>query len=158
MCRVFLTPFKRRSIIFASPFIWLFVSLALFNLMPVAANAAEASPAEATPVSSAFCEDMKNHKTLTSHGPVGCDRLTSVKFSYLGFDGRVHDGGEIIVMDAVAARVARIFDRLLALRFPLAKAQPVNRYEGDDDASMADNNTSAFNDRVVSGKIGRAHV
>jgi hypothetical protein len=28
---------------------------------------------------------------------------------------------------------------------------PVNRYDGDDDASMADNNTSSFNDRVVSG-------
>jgi len=138
MCRAFLTPFKRCSIIFAV--------LALLHLIPVAANAAEAAP-----VSSAFCEDMKNHKTLTGHGPVGCDRLASVKFSYLGFDGRVHDDGEIIVMDAVAARVARIFDRLLDLRFPLAKAQPVNRYEGDDDASMADDNTSAFNDRVVSG-------
>jgi hypothetical protein len=135
--------FKRRLIIFAV--------LALLNQMPMTASAAEASPAEISPISSAFCADMKAHKALTNHGPVGCERLASVKFSYLGFDGHVHDDGEMIVLDAVAARVGRIFDRLLQLRFPLAKARPVNRYDGDDDASMADNNTSSFNDRVVSG-------
>jgi len=63
----------------------------------------------------------------------------------------VHEDGEMIVLDAVAARVATIFDRLLHLRFPLAKARPINRYDGDDDASMADNNTSSFNDRPVAG-------
>jgi hypothetical protein len=124
----------------------LFAFLALLQPVPVAARAAEA-----TPISKDLCEEMKNHKTLTNHGPVGCDRLASVKFSYFGFDGRVHEDGEIIVLDAVAARVGRIFDRLLELRFPLKKVQPINRYEGDDDASMADNNTSSFNDRPVAG-------
>jgi hypothetical protein len=147
MYRIFsgmlLNLFKRGFIIFAV--------LALLNQMPMTASAAEASPAEISPISSAFCEDMKVHKTLTNHGPVGCDRLASVKFSYLGFDGRVYDDGEMIVLDAVAARVGRIFDRLLQLRFPLAKVLPVNRYDGDDDASMADNNTSSFNDRPVAG-------
>jgi hypothetical protein len=138
----FCKPFKPRFAIVAL----LLAFLALLHLMPVAASAAEA-----TPISKTFCEEMKNHKTLTNHGPVGCDRLASVKFSYFGFDGRVHADGEIIVLDAVAARVARIFDRLLDLRFPLTKAQPINRYEGDDDASMADNNTSSFNDRRVAG-------
>ena len=134
--------FKRRSIVFA----FLFALVALLIDMPVAANAAEASP-----ISKDLCEDMKNHKTLTNHGPVGCDRLASVKFSYFGFDGRVHGDGEIVVLDAVAARVARIFDRLLDLRFPLKQARPIDRYDGDDDASMADNNTSSFNDRPVAG-------
>jgi hypothetical protein len=136
-----LNPFKRRSIVLGL----LSAFLALLHQMP-AANAAEASS-----VSKDLCEQMKNHKTLTNHGPVGCDRLASVKFSYFGFDGRLHADGEIVVLDAVAARVARIFDRLLELRFPLAKARPINRYEGDDDASMADDNTSAFNDRPVAG-------
>jgi hypothetical protein len=140
--RIFLDSFKPRSIILAS----VFACLALLQQMPIAASAADVSP-----ISIAFCEDMKNHKTLTSHAPVGCDRLASVKFSYFGFDGRVHDDGEMIVLDAVASRVGKIFDGLLQLRFPLAKARPVNRYEGDDDASMADNNTSAFNDRPVAG-------
>lgn len=133
-----LGPFKRCLMIVAL--------LALFSSVPVAARAAEISP-----ISNAFCEQMKNHKTLTGHGPVGCDRLASVRFSYFGFDGRVHDDGEIIVLDAVAARVGRIFDRLLALRFPMNKVLPLDRYDGDDDASMADNNTSSFNDRSVAG-------
>lgn len=135
--------FKRRSIVFA----FLFALLALLHQMP-AANAAEAGP-----ISKDLCEEMKNHKTLTNHGPVGCDRLASVKFSYFGFDGRVHTDGEIVVLDAVAARVARIFEKLLDLRFPLKQARPINRYEGDDDASMADDNTSSFNDRPVAGGI-----
>jgi D-alanyl-D-alanine carboxypeptidase len=130
--------FKRRFAIFAV--------LALLHLIPKAASAADVSP-----VSKDFCEDMKAHKTSTNHGPVGCDRLANVKFRYFGFDGRVHEDGEVIVLDAVAARVGRIFDTLLNLRFPLKKAQPVNRYEGDDDASMADDNTSSFNDRPVAG-------
>ena len=142
MYRIFsemlLTLFSRRLAIL--------VFLALLQHMPVAANAAEASP-----ITKDLCEDMKNHKTLTNHAPVGCDRLAMVKFSYVGFDGQVHGDGEIIVLDAVADRVARIFDKLLALRFPLEKARPINRYDGDDDASMADDNTSSFNDRAVAG-------
>ena len=133
-----------RSSVARSSSRFLLLSLRCFIDMPVAANAAEASR-----ISKDLCEDMKNHKTLTDHGPVGCDRLASVKFSYFGFDGRVHADGEIIVLDAVAARVGRIFDRLLDFRFPLKQARPINRYEGDDDASMADNNTSSFNDRPV---------
>jgi hypothetical protein len=126
--------------------------LAIFALLaPLQLTAHSALAAEASPITKAFCEVMKNHKTLTDHGPVGCDRLALVKFSYLGFDGRVHGDGEIVVMDAVADHVARIFQRLLELRFPLAKALPINRYDGDDDASTADNNTSSFNDRPVAG-------
>jgi hypothetical protein len=39
-------------------------------------------------------------------------------------------------------------------RFPLEKARPLNVYEGDDEASMSDNNTSAFNDRPIAGGRG----
>ncbi len=53
--------------------------------------------------------------------------------------------------DAVAPRVLHIFETLQARGFPLAKARPVEAYDGDDNASMADNNTSGFNDRPVAG-------
>jgi D-alanyl-D-alanine carboxypeptidase len=124
----------------------IFALLALLQCLPDSAVAAETSP-----MTSDLCEEMKHHKTLTNHSRVGCERLAIVKFSYFGFDGKVHGDGELVVLDAVAARVARIFDKLLDLRFPLEKARPVNRYDGDDDASMADNNTSSFNDRPVAG-------
>jgi hypothetical protein len=47
--------------------------------------------------------------------------------------------------------VLRIFTRLREIRFPIAKARLINHYDGNDDASMADNNTSAFNSRNVAG-------
>jgi hypothetical protein len=69
----------------------------------------------------------------------------------LGFDGQVHGDGEIMVMDAAADSVARIFARLREIGFPVAKARLIDHYDGNDDASIADNNTSAFNFRTVAG-------
>jgi D-alanyl-D-alanine carboxypeptidase-like protein len=94
---------------------------------------------------------MKLHHVLSANPRVGCDRLRSVKFSYLGFDDKIHDDGEIIVMDAVASHVLRIFESLLKMHFPIAKARTMNNFEGDDNSSMRDNNTSAFNDRNLTG-------
>lgn len=88
---------------------------------------------------------------MSDHAPVGCDRLNLVTFRYIDFAGVSHDDGQIIVMDALASRVQRIFDTLYERRFPVSKATLLNAYDGDDEASMADNNTSAFNDRPVTG-------
>jgi hypothetical protein len=103
------------------------------------------------PISATFCADMKVHQVLNAKAPIGCDRLRSIKFSYFGFDDKIHDDGELIVMDAVAAHVLRIFVSLRRIRFPIAKAQPMNSFDGDDNASMRDNNSSAFNDRNLTG-------
>ena len=54
-------------------------------------------------------------------------------------------------MDAVADHVLQIFDTLRRRQFPIAKARLMNRYDGDDEASMSDNNTSAFNVRQIAG-------
>jgi hypothetical protein len=102
-------------------------------------------------ISTELCADMKARHVLGEHPPVGCDRLRLVKFAYVDFDGQEHRDGEIIVMDAVAEHVARIFGSLHDAKFPIAKARLMTNYGGDDDASMSDNNTSAFNDREVTG-------
>ena len=103
------------------------------------------------PISVAFCEDMRTHQVLKTDVKVGCDRLRLVKFSYFGFDDRVHDDGEVVVMDAAATHVLRIFDNLRKMRFPIFKARPINQFDGDDNASMRANNSSAFNDRNLTG-------
>ncbi len=103
------------------------------------------------PVDAAQCAAMKAHHVLNADAPVGCNRLATVTFDYLGFDGALHHDGRIVVMDAVAPSVLRIFQELRQRNFPIAKAQPVEAYDGDDEASMADDNTSAFNDRTVPG-------
>jgi hypothetical protein len=92
---------------------------------------------------------MKLHHVLGQNPPVGCERLKLVKFAYVGFDRALHEDGEIVVMDAAAPHVLRILNALRDIRFPIAKASLMDRYEGNDDASMADNNTSAFNDRMI---------
>jgi hypothetical protein len=94
---------------------------------------------------------MRATKVLNPGSPVGCERLRLVRFSYLGFDGATHDDGELVVLDAVAEHVLAICVALRSRAFPLASAHLMNRYGGNDDASMARNNTSAFNVRRVEG-------
>jgi hypothetical protein len=95
---------------------------------------------------------MKAHHVMSDHAPLGCERLSLVTFRYIDFAGVSHDDGQIVVMDAVAARVQRIFDTLYERRVPVAKAALLNGYDGDDEVSMADDNTSSFNDRLVTGE------
>lgn len=104
-----------------------------------------------TKVSHALCNAMELHKVISPGAPIGCRRLALVRFSHLGFDGRLKHDGRIVVMDAVAGHVLQIFDALRRRKFPIAKARLMNDYDGDDDAAMADNNTSAFNDRAIVG-------
>jgi hypothetical protein len=110
-----------------------------------------ASADSLTPISPALCADMKAHRVMHADAPVGCERLALVRFAYIGFDARYHDNGELVVLDALADEVAAIFAELRARRFPIQQARLMNAYDGDDDASMDANNTSAFNDRNVVG-------
>jgi D-alanyl-D-alanine carboxypeptidase-like protein len=112
---------------------------------------AHAGEGAIVPVDRALCNDMKAHHVIKAGAVVGCERLSLVRFSYLGFDGADHDDGEIMVMDAAAESVLRIFAKLREIRFPIAKAKLINAYEGSDDASIADDNTAAFNSRNVAG-------
>ncbi len=78
--------------------------------------------------------------------PVGRASLRRVELSYVGFDGRTHRGALVVNAD-VAGSVVRIFGALYAARFPIRRMVPVEAYGGDDNASMAADNTSAFNCR-----------
>jgi hypothetical protein len=66
--------------------------------------------------------------------------------SYWGFDNQPHVGTMIVnatVVDAVLA----VFSTLYAQRFPIRRMEPVDAFGGSDPASMAADNTSAFNCR-----------
>jgi len=78
--------------------------------------------------------------------PVGRAGLRWVEVDHRGFDGRRHRGVLVVNAD-VAASVVRIFDRLYRAGFPIHRMQPIEEYAGDDEASMAADNTSAFNCR-----------
>jgi D-alanyl-D-alanine carboxypeptidase len=83
--------------------------------------------------------------------PVGPEQLRRVQIDYVGFDGQTH-GGELIVHENLVADVIAIFGQLRQLRYPIAGMRTVDHYPGaDDELSMEDNNTSAFNCRVLPG-------
>jgi D-alanyl-D-alanine carboxypeptidase len=98
-----------------------------------------------------LCKNMRVHHVLNPSAPVDCSRLKLVSFTYLGFDAQEHRDGQIMVIDAIAKHVLKIFSTLRERKFPLAKTRLMSEYNGDDHASMDDNNTSAFNVRTVFG-------
>jgi hypothetical protein len=76
--------------------------------------------------------------------------LQSVKVAYINLDGETQMG-ELIVHHELAEEVVDIFRDIYECRFPIEKMIPINLYDCNDDKSMEDNNTSAFNYRTVSG-------
>ncbi len=54
----------------------------------------------------------------------------------------------------VADSMVNVFRHLYAVRFPIERMELVDTYAGDDDRSMAANNTSAFNCREVAWRPG----
>jgi len=76
------------------------------------------------------------------------DSLSMVDVFYYSFDGLRHSG-QIIVDSRLEDDVYEIFELIEKLKFPVGKVIPIVAYDWDDDASMADNNSSSFNFRVI---------
>jgi D-alanyl-D-alanine carboxypeptidase-like protein len=83
--------------------------------------------------------------------PVEPAQLRRVGVDHIGFDGQTHHG-ELIVHQDLVPEVIAVFERLYRLGFPIAKIRSVDQYPAaDDELSMEDNNTSAFNCRRIPG-------
>jgi D-alanyl-D-alanine carboxypeptidase len=82
--------------------------------------------------------------------PVPLEDLRLLTLTHWGFDGEVHRG-ELVVHAHEAGTVTGVFRALFQSRFPIRRMQLVDLYGGDDDRSMAANNTSGFNCRTVEG-------
>lgn len=90
------------------------------------------------------------------HQELACpslDTLRLLALPYWGFDGAIHRGELVVAADVVPA-VEQLFERLYLEQFPIERMVRVDAYGGDDGASMADNNTSAFNCREITGGGG----
>ena len=110
-------------------------------------------------VSSDLCAEMQRAGIINPGHPVSCDRLRVVTFSYHDFAGHIYHNGQIMVLDAVVPAVTSIFSQLFQQQFPIARARLINHYKGDDDLSLADNNTSSFNSRpITGGKVLSIHA
>lgn len=82
--------------------------------------------------------------------PVPWQDLSVVRVAYWGYDGARHVG-DLVVHDQVATPVREAFGQIYNARFQIRRIHPVDLYGADDDRSMAENNTSAFNCRTVAG-------
>lgn len=103
------------------------------------------------PVTLTQCTVMKERNVISDNNPVGCNRLSTVTFSYVDFDGVIHKDGQVVVLDILADYVRQLFAELLVYRIPFGMAKPMEHFNGNDEASMEANNTSAFNGRAVTG-------
>ena len=76
------------------------------------------------------------------------DSLVLVDVLYYSFDGLRHQG-QIIVNNDLEDDAYEIFALIEKLQFPVGKVIPIVTYQWDDHSSMASNNSSAFNFRVI---------
>jgi poly-gamma-glutamate synthesis protein (capsule biosynthesis protein) len=105
-------------------------------------------PVFASATSAVTADDL--HASWRPGCPVTVEGLRAVEVTHWGYDGAAHQG-TLIVASEVAEDMIEIMGALFAARFPIERMEPIDVFEGDDDLSMAANNTSAFNCRPVTG-------
>lgn len=81
---------------------------------------------------------------------ISMEELRYLRVLHIGFDGQTHIG-ELLVHESIAEDILEIMTALYENQYPIEKMLLVDEYGADDEASMQDNNTSAFNYREIAG-------
>lgn len=81
---------------------------------------------------------------------ISLDDLRYVHILHYNFDSEAVEG-ELICNEAIAQDLLEIFYELYLAEYKIEKVRLIDDYDGNDVASMEDNNTSCFNYRVVDG-------
>jgi hypothetical protein len=145
------------------------VALAVAPAVPLAASPATWRGATATPTPSAAFQatiravDEETRARMIGVSwkpgcPVPIDDLRIIEMNFIGFDGAVHSGGQLMVHRLVASQVVEAFRVLFENGFPIRRMELIENYGGSDDASMAADNTSAFNCRPITGTTDRFSI
>ncbi len=109
---------------------------------------APAYAAAVTPITPELAARM--HASWRPGCPVPLEDLRYVTVTHHDMAGGVATG-ELVVHADVAAGLVEVFRTLFDAGFPIASMRLVDDFGADDDASMAADNTSAFNCRAVTG-------
>lgn len=84
--------------------------------------------------------------------------LCLIRCLHCDMHGAVHKG-ELMVNRKIADKVMNIMKELYKAKYPIEKMRLVTEYDNDDEKSMTDNNTSAYNCRNIGGtKILSKHA
>lgn len=98
--------------------------------------------------------DAETANRMTSSWRAGCpvplEDLRILTISHWGFDDQPRQG-ELVVHADAADEVVSVLGDLYEARFPIEQIRLVDEFGGDDDRSMAANNTSGFNCRTATG-------
>lgn len=92
-------------------------------------------------------------KTWRPGCPVHHSALRTVEMNHWGFDGRMHRG-RLVLAAGVTTSALQAFQVGIDTKFPIQRMREVSAYAGNDDRSMAANNTSAFNCRRITNGTG----
>ena len=90
------------------------------------------------------------HSSWRPGCPLGPSELAVITMTHWNYAGNVQTG-QLVVAANLADQVVGIFGDLYAAGFPIQRMEPIEAFGGDDNSSMAANNTSAFNCRQVTG-------
>ena len=99
-------------------------------------------------------EDVKEKMIGVSYREnpdISLDELRYVRIIHYDFKGQIQEG-ELVVNQKIAYPVMRAFYQLYKWEYPIERVRLVDDFDGDDEASMEANNTSAFNYRTVEGR------
>ena len=88
-------------------------------------------------------------KSFKDNCTVPREDLRYLKVLHVGFDGKTHTG-ELVVNRLIADDVLDIFKQLYEAGYEIEKIRLIDEYDADDEKSMSDNNSSAFNFRYIS--------
>jgi hypothetical protein len=83
--------------------------------------------------------------------PVSPSGLRMIEMTYWGMDDKPHTGGRLVVNAKAADDLVKVFRKLYAMRYPIKRMEPVDKYRGSDFDSIEADNTSAFNCRQATG-------
>ncbi len=105
------------------------------------------------PISDKLCRYMTGVSYPAPEDSGASPEITFEELRYLhilhyNFDGESTEG-ELICNESIADDLAEIFYELYRNEYQLEKVLLIDEYNGDDDASMEDNNTSCFNYRTI---------
>lgn len=88
-------------------------------------------------------------KSYKENCTVPREELRYIHILHIGFDGKMHEG-ELIVNKRIADAVLDIFAELYKAEYRIEKVRLIDEYNAEDELSMRDNNSSAFNFRYIS--------
>lgn len=100
------------------------------------------------PIPDDIFEKMQG-KSYKENCTVPREELKYLHILHVGFDNNMHEG-ELIVNKRIAEDVIDIFKELYKAGYQIEKVRLIDEYNAQDELSMRDNNSSAFNFRYIS--------